>query len=79
VWLTIRLGGSEGEQGEQGEQGDRVISEYQRIIAHYAKEKAIPLLPLKEIRLLPWLPSKGNEMHPITLYHPAGAYCEHNI
>src|SRR4030042_4652927 len=61
VWLTIRR---DGDEGEQGGNGGRVVAEYQTIIAHYAKEKAIPLLPLKEIRLLPWLPSKGNEVPP---------------
>jgi hypothetical protein len=64
VWVTIRLDGDEGEQGEQGEQGDRVIAEYQKIIARYANEEAIPLLPLKEIRLLPLLSSKGSGVSP---------------
>jgi len=67
VWVTIRL------DGDEGEQGDRVIAEYQKIIARYAKEKAIPLLPLKEIRLLPLLPSKGSGISP---YHPVSPFRE---
>ena len=69
VWVTIRL---DGDEGEQGEQGDRVIAEYQRIISHHTKEKAILLLTAREIPLLPWLRSKEDEVHPITLYHPDG-------
>jgi hypothetical protein len=64
VWLKIRL---DGDEGEQGGKGGRVIAEYHKIIARYDKEKAIPLLPLKEIRLLPLLPSKGSGISP---YHP---------
>jgi hypothetical protein len=70
VWVTIRL---DEDEGEQGEQGDRVIAEYQRIISHHTKEKAILLLTAKEILLLPWLRSKEDEVHPITLYHPDGS------
>jgi hypothetical protein len=70
VWVTIRL---DEDEGEQGEQGDRVIAEYQRIISHHTKEKAILLLTAKEILLLPLLRSKEDEVHPITLYHPDGS------
>lgn len=61
VWLRIRL---DGDEGEQGGEGGRVVAEYQRIIAHHAKEKAILLLPLREIRLLPLLRSKEDEAPP---------------
>jgi hypothetical protein len=61
VWLTIRL---DGDEGEQGGEGGRVVAEYQRIIAHYAKERAIPLLTAREIPLLPWLRSKEDEVPP---------------
>jgi hypothetical protein len=70
VWVTIRL---DEDEGQQGEQGDRVIAEYQRIISHHTKEKAILLLTAKEILLLPLLRSKEDEVHPITLYHPDGS------
>jgi hypothetical protein len=61
VWLTIRL---DGDEGEQGGKGGRVVAEYQRIISHHTKEKAILLLTAREIPLLPLLRSKEDEVPP---------------
>jgi hypothetical protein len=69
VWLTIRL---DGDEGEQGGKGGRVVAEYLKIIARYAKERAIPLLTPGETRLLPLLPPREEQVPPCHPIPPLG-------
>ena len=61
VWLTFKL------DEDEGGKGGRVVAEYKKIIDRYTKEKAIPLLTLREILQLPWLHSTEDRVPP---YHP---------
>jgi hypothetical protein len=64
VWLTFKP------DEDEGDKGDRVITEYHKIIARYAKEKAVPLLTSRKTLLLPWFHSTEDEVSPYHPYHP---------
>lgn len=63
VWLTFKL------DEDEGDKGGRVVAEYKKIIACYAKEKDILLLTSREPLKLPWFPSLVKER--VSPYHPA--------
>ncbi len=61
VRLTFKL------DEDEGGQGGRVVTEYKKIIAHYAEEKAISPLPGDETRVYPMPGLKEDTVPP---YHP---------